>query len=193
MHYFSILRGERHRIRVLEVGDEHWIHGIRCDFNTPFSSNFSNQRVSCIIASEVIERLNDPRAFLAECCNLLDESGIVIITTPNIGCFEGRIKFLLRGELWGFGAKNYLSMRHISPISMEQFPLLLQESGFSTLEIFTAASWRTSLRKLITSFIWLPMRLVCGPSVLSETVVYVGKKSAESKGASKARIYGKTQ
>src|SRR5207249_2444025 len=48
---------------------------VQCDFNTEFSSNFCEQRVNCIIASEVIEHLNDPRAFLKQCSNLLDENG----------------------------------------------------------------------------------------------------------------------
>jgi SAM-dependent methyltransferase len=156
---------------------------IQCDFNTEFSSNFGGRRVNCIVATEVIEHLNDPRAFLRQCSNLLEENGIIIISTPNIGFFEGRMKFLLTGELFGFGAKNYVSMRHISPISMEQFPLILQESGFSTIEIYSAASTRNILRKFITLPIWLPMRLLLGRFVLGETVVCVGRKSTESKGS----------
>jgi SAM-dependent methyltransferase len=156
---------------------------VQCDFNTEFSAKFNERQFKCLVASEVIEHLNDPRAFLRQCSNLLSNNGIIIISTPNIGFFEGRIKFFLRGELWGYGGKNYLLMRHISPISIEQFPLLLQESGFSTLEIFTAASCATSLRTLITSPIWLPLRLAFGRLVLGETVICVGSKSTESTGA----------
>jgi SAM-dependent methyltransferase len=163
----------------LEITD---VPHLKCDFNTEFSSGFGEKRVDCIIASEVIEHLDDPRAFLRQCRNLLADTGIIIITTPNIGFFEGRVKFFLRGELWGYGAKNYLSMRHISPISIEQFPLMLQESGLATLDIFTAASTATRWRKLITSPIWMPMRLALGPFVLGETVICVGKKSTQSKG-----------
>ncbi|WP_347988453.1 class I SAM-dependent methyltransferase [Methylomonas sp. AM2-LC] len=156
---------------------------VQCDFNKEFSLFFGEQRFDCIIASEVIEHLNDVRAFLKQCFALLNNDGILIITTPNIGFFEGRVKFFLKGELWGFGAKNYLIQRHISPISLEQFPLLLQESGFSTLEIFTAASFATRLRKLVTSILWIPMRIIFGPFVLGETVVCIGKKSSESIGS----------
>jgi SAM-dependent methyltransferase len=158
------------------------ISHVQCDFNTEFSSLFSGKRFDCIIASEVIEHLNDVRNFLKQCFELLNPEGIIIVTTPNIGFFEGRVKFFLQGELWGFGAKNYLIQRHISPISIEQFPLVLQETGFSTLEIFTAASFATTLRKIITGILWIPMRLFFGPFVLGETVICVGKKSNESSG-----------
>jgi SAM-dependent methyltransferase len=151
---------------------------LTCDFNTQFAPIFRDERFDCIIATEVIEHLDDPRAFLRQCRSLLTDGGVVVVTTPNIGFFEGRIKFLLTGELWGFGGKNYLSMRHISPISIEQFPLMLEESGFDALELFTAASTSTSLRQLITSPIWLPMRLMLGPFVLGETLVCVGRRSS---------------
>jgi SAM-dependent methyltransferase len=157
---------------------------VQCDFNTDFASKFGEQRFDCIIASEVIEHLNDPRAFLRQCSSLLFKGGTIIITTPNIGFFEGRIKFFLRGELWGFGSKNYLLLRHISPISIEQFPLILPEAGFSTLEIFTAASCATRLRKIITSLIWVPMRLMFGPFVLGETLICVGQNATEPTGSS---------
>lgn len=149
---------------------------LQCDFNEEFSVLFGERKFDCIIATEVIEHLNDIRSFLMQCAMLLKPGGVVIISTPNIGFFEGRIKFLLKGELWGFGANNYIVQRHISPISMEQFPLLLQETGFSTEELFTAASFATFLRKVITSVLWFPMKMMFGPFVLGETVICVGKK-----------------
>jgi SAM-dependent methyltransferase len=151
---------------------------IKCDFNEEFSREFHGAKFDCIVACEVIEHLDDPRAFLRECEKLLNDAGIIVVSTPNIRFFEGRIKFLLRGELWGFGAKNYMSQRHISPISIEQFPLLFKETGFEMLELSTAASFASNLRVLLTSPIWMPMRLVFGPTVLGESVIAVARKTA---------------
>jgi ubiquinone/menaquinone biosynthesis C-methylase UbiE len=155
---------------------------IKCDFNQEFSTNFQGAQFDCVIASEVIEHLDDVRAFLRECAKLTKEGGLVVISTPNIGFFEGRIKFLLKGELWGFGGHNYRVQRHISPLSLEQFPLLLEETGFETVEVFTAASFATPVRKLLTSVLWLPMRLLLGPAVLGESAVCVGRRSSGAQG-----------
>jgi SAM-dependent methyltransferase len=151
---------------------------IKCNFNHKFSQAFNGVKYDCIVACEVIEHLDDPRAFLRECGQLLNDTGIIVVSTPNIRFFEGRIKFLLRGELWGFGAKNYLVQRHISPISIEQFPLLFKEAGFEMLELSTAASFASNLRVLVTSPIWVPMRMALGPTVLGESVIAVARKTA---------------
>jgi SAM-dependent methyltransferase len=168
------------------------IRHVACDFNEAFGSNFPNEQFDCIIASEVIEHLNDIRAFLRECASLLKEGGIIVVTTPNIGFFEGRIKFLLKGELFGFGGSNYRSQRHISPVSLEQFPLLFEETGFDTLELFTTASFATPLRKVLTIPFWVPMRLAFGATVLGETTVCVGRKSG-SKGRFMSELWKKNK
>jgi SAM-dependent methyltransferase len=154
---------------------------VACDFNQPFARKFGGAQFDCIVTSEVIEHLDDVRAFLGECSALLRDGGTLVLSTPNIGFFEGRVKFFLTGELWGFGAKNYRSQRHISAISLEQMPLVLGEAGFETREVFTTASFATTLRKLLTMPIWLPMRLLLGPHVLGETTVCVGRKSADAR------------
>jgi SAM-dependent methyltransferase len=158
------------------------VQHIKCDFNKDFKSLFDGKQFDCVIASEVIEHLDDIRFFLRQCSGLLKENGLLIVSTPNIGFFEGRIKFLLQGELWGFGTNNYLSQRHISPVSLGQFPLLLQETGFDVIELSTAGSFATPLRKVLSSVFWLPMRAALGRSVMGETAVCVGRRKSGSTG-----------
>ncbi len=94
-----------------------------------------------------------------------------MLSTPNIGFFEGRIRFMPTGELWGFGVKNYRSQRHISAISAGQLPLMLEECGFACEMVETTASFATPLRRLLTAPLWLPMRALFGPRTLGETLV----------------------
>ena len=150
-----------------EEVDHIWL----CDLNTPISETIDQHDIDCITAAETIEHLDDPRAFLRQCRALLKPGGKLVISTPNIGFFEGRIKFLLTGEMWGFGAKNYRSQRHISAISMGQMPLMLEECGFSCDAVLTTASFATPLRRLLTAPLWLPMRAAFGPQVLGESLV----------------------
>lgn len=155
---------------------QHW----PCDFNSEFARAIGRNDFDCIIACEVIEHLDNPRAFLRQCRELLSDGGILIVSTPNIEFFEGRIKFLLTGDLWGFGEKNYRSQRHITPIAASQVPLMLSECGFATMEITTAASFATRLRKVVTAPIWVPMRAAFGPSVMGETLLIVGQAEARA-------------
>lgn len=148
----------------------------KADFNDDFSHLMPRKDYDCIIASEVIEHLDDPRRFIRECREILSENGIIIISTPNIALFEGRIKFLLKGELWGYGAKNYRVQRHISPISREQFPLLFSDCGFNQIDMATAGSFATPLRSVITAPLRWAMRAALGPSTIGETLICVARK-----------------
>ena len=164
----------------------------QADFNEDFAQNFGSLQFDCIIASEIIEHLDDPRHFLREIRKLLLPGGIAVVSTPNIAFFEGRIKFLLRGELWGFGANNYRSQRHITPLSREQFPLVLAETGFSLFVMSTAGSFATPLRRVLTAPLWIPMRLLFGPSVLGETLIAVATAiDGQSTAHTSATLWGR--
>src|SRR5258708_23446131 len=81
--------------------------------------------------------------FLTEIHSLLEEDGWLAISLPNVASWQGRIKFVLKGELWGFGEKNYRSQRHISPITGEQMVMMMQELGFSVVSKGSAGSFST--------------------------------------------------
>src|SRR5262249_36528505 len=91
----------------------------RLELNEPFSHRFDT-KFQLVTATDVIEHLDSPRAFLKEVHALLEEDGWLAVSLPNVASWQGRIKFLLKGELWGFGEKNYRWQRHISPITFEQ-------------------------------------------------------------------------
>jgi SAM-dependent methyltransferase len=156
---------------------EDGIRFVQSDFNEAFSSNFAGERFDCIIACEVIEHLDDPRRFLKECRRLLADNGSILVSTPNIAFFEGRIKFLLKGELWGFGANNYVGQRHITPLSQEQFPILFDECGYRLVQMTTAGSFATLIRRIVTAPLWIPMRVLFGKRVLGETLICAGEVS----------------
>lgn len=162
-----------------EPVDNHWA----CDFNREFASSIEKDDFDCIIACEVIEHLDNPRAFLRECRKLLKDGGVLIISTPNIEFFEGRIKFLLTGDLWGFGEKNYRSQRHISPIAASQVSLMFSECDLEVKLAKTAASFATRLRWVLTAPIWAPMRAAFGPRTIGETLIVVGQAKAEISGS----------
>lgn len=150
---------------------------LKVDLNGPFEECIS-ARYSLITATDVIEHLNSPREFLTRARNLLKDDGYIGISLPNIAFWEGRMKFMLTGEHWGFGERNYRSQRHISPVTKEQMFLMMQEIGLQVVACKTAGSFSTWLRRLIFAPLYLPIRLFGGPWTFGESAIYLAKKVA---------------
>jgi SAM-dependent methyltransferase len=149
----------------------------RLELNGRFSLDL-DRKFRLITCTDVIEHLDSPRNFLTEARELLEDGGYLAISYPNVSFWEGRCKFLLKGELWGFGAKNYRLQRHISPLTFEQIELLMQEVGVPAVELGTGGSFATSLRQAVTFPIWGPLRLIGGPSTLGESSLVLARKAA---------------
>ena len=56
---------------------------IVADFNEPFFFHRCGHGYETIIVSEVIEHLDTPLEFLKGCAEMLDEGGVILLTTPN--------------------------------------------------------------------------------------------------------------
>lgn len=149
----------------------------RLELNEPFSHRF-DKKFQLITATEVIEHLDSPRAFLKEVHSLLEDDGLLAVSLPNVAAWQGRIKFLLKGELWGFGEKNYRLQRHISPITGEQMVMMMRELGFNVVDKGSAGSFSTTAMKVLTFPIWAPSALLSGISTLGEAAIFLARKSA---------------
>lgn len=99
-----------------------------------------------VTAIEIIEHLSSPLAFLREVRALLRDGGIALISTPNVGEWTSRIKFLLRGELRYFDESQYRYQRHLSPLLPNLVPFFFDEAGLSVLSLHTAGSFDGPLR-----------------------------------------------
>lgn len=148
---------------------------VRLELNQPFASKF-DRKFNLITSTDVIEHLDSPLNLLSQVWALLEEGGRVAISFPNVALWEGRIRFLLKGELWGFEARNYRLQRHISPITFEQMQCMMQETGFDLVEAGTGGSFGTVLREVLGFPIWGPLRLLLGPSVCGESALFLCKK-----------------
>lgn len=146
------------------------------ELNREFASHF-DERFDLVTATDVIEHLDSPRMFLSEVHKLVRDGGFIGITLPNVAFFEGRLKFLLRGELWGFGDFNYRAQRHINPITFEQMVLMMREIGFEVVACRSGGSFATPLRWVLTAPLWLPLRLLGGPTTLGESAIFLARKT----------------
>jgi SAM-dependent methyltransferase len=149
----------------------------RLELNAPFAEEF-DRRFHLITCTDVIEHLDSPRNFLTQARALLEDAGHLALSFPNVAFWEGRLKFLLKGELWGFGEGNYRAQRHISPMTVDQTRMMLQEIGFDVVALASAGSFATPLRRLLTAPLWLPLRAIGGPTTLGESTIVLARKTA---------------
>lgn len=147
----------------------------RIELNQSFSREF-DRKFDLITSTDVIEHLDSPRNFLGEARKLLNENGHLAISLPNVAFWEGRVKFALKGELWGFGERNYRTQRHISPMTVEMLGTLAQEVGFTVVEYGTAGSFASPLRATLGFPLWAPFRLIGGRTSLGESLLFLFRK-----------------
>jgi 2-polyprenyl-3-methyl-5-hydroxy-6-metoxy-1,4-benzoquinol methylase len=101
----------------------------QADLNGPFASNYSRS-FQAIIASEIIEHLENPRNFARQCFSILEPGGRMILTTPNLENSGSVASFIRSGNFLWFTDADYASQGHITPISPWQIRRSFQEAGF---------------------------------------------------------------
>ena len=149
----------------------------RLELNEPFAK-FFDRKFQLITATEVIEHLDSPRMFLTEIRSLLTDDGLIAVSLPNVAAWQGRIKFLLTGELWGFGERNYRTQRHINPITSDQMVMMMREIGFEVIAKGSGGSFSTPAMKAITFPAWATMSFLGGLSPLGEAAIFLARRSA---------------
>lgn len=90
---------------------------------------FPGNYFDAVLASHLIEHLNDPRGFVKEACRILSPEGRFYVTTPNIAGFQAR---LFRGR-WRSAIFDHLYL-----FSEKTLGRMLKENGF---EIEKTATW----------------------------------------------------
>ncbi len=107
---------------------------IVADLNEPFSASLQGP-FEGLTAIEVIEHLENPRAFLRECHKLLVPRGVMVLTTPNIENVPARLQFLATGNLRMFGRDpRFNDPTHITPIHTFMLERMLRDTGFHLVE-----------------------------------------------------------
>jgi SAM-dependent methyltransferase len=81
-----------------------------------------------VLASHLIEHLNDPAGFVAEVYRILAPGGRFLVTTPNIAGFQAR----LFGSRWRSAIFDHLYL-----FSAKTLSRLLEEKGFTLERILT--------------------------------------------------------
>ncbi|OIR07140.1 ubiquinone biosynthesis O-methyltransferase [mine drainage metagenome] len=101
---------------------------ISINLNDFFSKQYQ-QPFDAVMASEIIEHLENPRHFARECFKLVSPGGKLILSTPNIESPASIACFLRSGTFLWFADKEYRVDGHITPLSQWQLHKCFTEAG----------------------------------------------------------------
>jgi 2-polyprenyl-3-methyl-5-hydroxy-6-metoxy-1,4-benzoquinol methylase len=113
------------------------------DFAASIQSAFAKNSFDLITCIEVIEHLESTANFLRCCRRMLGPNGSLLMTTPNVLCAPGRLKFAFKGELRHFDQHGNLT--HITPIFPRLLKRLAEAEGLA-VELVSPVPSRSSFR-----------------------------------------------
>jgi 2-polyprenyl-3-methyl-5-hydroxy-6-metoxy-1,4-benzoquinol methylase len=120
---------------------------IRFDLNNIFPERW--KQADTIIASEVIEHLDNPYIFLRQCLRLLNNDGILIITTPNpsnLGFVFGKQDSKVHKYSWTLEAlKNLVESAGFRLLSAEKVNIWYDKNILARLICWAFPTLRPSL------------------------------------------------
>jgi len=146
MHKDFVYRNAKGKIIELGCGDSPYFnHSIKVDIrrfknylcfdlNSPF---LIEEKFDTVIATEVIEHLWNADNFLSECHRILNEDGILILSTPNVKYWKTRLRLLFGFSV--FDEESYKKRRgfggHLRFYTPERLTRTLEEHGFTVKEL----------------------------------------------------------
>lgn len=90
---------------------------------------FAEQRFDLITAIEVIEHLENPGRLYRLFAHLLSDTGVALLTTPNIHSLTSRLRHLLTGKLGQFDEKG--DQTHLAPLLLDGLSRVLPRYGLT--------------------------------------------------------------
>jgi 2-polyprenyl-3-methyl-5-hydroxy-6-metoxy-1,4-benzoquinol methylase len=115
-------------------------------------SDYTNQKFDICLAGELIEHLSNPGLFLESAHTILNDTGILIITTPNafsVGNIFRILKYIFKRKI---KTSNSEHKAWYCLITLEQ---LLNAHGFKVIKIFTTRPEREdSSMSFIKNFLY---------------------------------------
>jgi SAM-dependent methyltransferase len=77
---------------------------------------FADGEFAAVVATEVIEHLENPWMFVRELYRITRPGGVVVVSTPNLGNVYARLWYALTGRLYNFMEASYRSLGHVTPV-----------------------------------------------------------------------------
>jgi SAM-dependent methyltransferase len=94
---------------------------------------------NAVVATHLVEHLNDPRSFLREVRRTMRPDGALWLVTPNAAGFQARLK----GAQWRSAIRDHLYLFSVRTLSA-----LLTDEGYSVDHVGTWGGWPAGMRPL---------------------------------------------
>jgi 2-polyprenyl-3-methyl-5-hydroxy-6-metoxy-1,4-benzoquinol methylase len=101
---------------------------------------YAADQFDLVASIEVIEHIENPRAFVREIFRILKPGGTVLLSTPNNESFTSLISLAFRGYFSAFSDRDYPA--HITPLLCIDALRILGEAGFRDCELSFSDSGR---------------------------------------------------
>jgi hypothetical protein len=110
------------------------------------------KRYEAIIAIEVIEHIENVFEFFRKINAMLQDQGVAIISTPNIGCMLSRLCFLNSFNFLVFSPELLQSIGHITPLPYWLMQAAAEQAGLRCAGIFAIGEVKNIgfIKKFIT-------------------------------------------
>lgn len=143
------------------------------------------KRFDAITLWDVIEHLSDPGEALRKCHSLLEQNGVLFISTPNSGGLYPRISLYLNPVLkeWSHAEPPF----HLYQFSKKTMSLLLKANGFEPIRYYSrliplsysfgnpSVLFRRA-RRLLFASCFAPLSLIGSLIGLGDSMIIVSKK-----------------
>jgi 2-polyprenyl-3-methyl-5-hydroxy-6-metoxy-1,4-benzoquinol methylase len=146
---------------------------VQADFDDPSFDRAFNGKFELITSVEVIEHLENPIGFLRAVRRLLKDTGIAILTTPNVDNVAARLKFFVNGKL---RLMDELAPAHIMPI---HFDLLVRQwlprAGLQLVQhhVFPEGDFPLTSRRYFIPLLRFGAAFLRGPSRTGDTHILI--------------------
>ncbi len=110
-------------------------YGLDIKAGTVFDQHYPDNAFDVVTIWDVLEHVEDPKRFLAECHRILKPGGLLVVNYPDIGSWIAR----LMGRRWVF-----LVSVHLYYFTRGTMSELLQRTGFEVTDIRPHVQWLES-------------------------------------------------
>jgi 2-polyprenyl-3-methyl-5-hydroxy-6-metoxy-1,4-benzoquinol methylase len=114
----------------------------RCDLDRE-PLPLGDRSVDAAVALEVIEHLENPRAFCREVSRIVRPGGLIVLSTPNQGSALSLLTLLLKGQFAAFQARDYPA--HRTALLEIDLRRIAAECGWTAVEIVFTRHGRVPL------------------------------------------------
>lgn len=178
---YQLLKNDYLNVTPVDITSEYWklanLSLNIVDLNEDFHHDIDGQ-FDLICAVEIIEHLESPYLFLRNCHKLLNEKGILIVTTPNVESVESRLIFVWNGH-FRFFSSDELFNHHVTPIFSWYLFHAFRKIGFNEIKcLYTEEKFviSNSFKAKIARVLFRPLKFLIKGSTKGENRIHIAKK-----------------